>query len=236
MIRSLAAAIPPGGSLTFFGDVAQQIFGRRMSWRSAGLSVRKPWLFCDNYRNSRQIAKLALKIAQMPYYEGTADLVEPVAPAADGPMPAIVRCKSLSEEVNFIIGQAVEASRTQSVAILVRRREHEALFRDRLPSRSIRLHRDLPEWTSGAALYYGTFHAAKGLEFDTVILPFMSKDRMPDPEDVRTYGEDEASAGDGRLLYVGVTRARTSLIITYVGELSPLLPTEDLTVTDRILM
>jgi superfamily I DNA/RNA helicase len=34
MIRSLAKAIPQDGSITFFGDVAQQIYGHRMSWRS----------------------------------------------------------------------------------------------------------------------------------------------------------------------------------------------------------
>lgn len=43
MIRSLAAAIPEEGSLTFFADYAQQIYGSRMSWRSLGLNIRKPW-------------------------------------------------------------------------------------------------------------------------------------------------------------------------------------------------
>lgn len=38
MIRSLAKALPTNGSITFFGDVAQQIYGHRMSWRSAGLA------------------------------------------------------------------------------------------------------------------------------------------------------------------------------------------------------
>ena len=37
MLRSLAAAIPPEGSLTFFGDMAQQIYGRHVSWKQAGL-------------------------------------------------------------------------------------------------------------------------------------------------------------------------------------------------------
>jgi superfamily I DNA/RNA helicase len=43
MIRSLAKAIPPNGSLTFLGDVAQQIYGHRMSWRDAGLNIEKIW-------------------------------------------------------------------------------------------------------------------------------------------------------------------------------------------------
>ena len=58
MIRSLAIAIPDDGSLTFFGDVAQQIYGRAVSWRAAGLMVPRVWEFTKNYRNSPQIAKL----------------------------------------------------------------------------------------------------------------------------------------------------------------------------------
>jgi superfamily I DNA/RNA helicase len=71
MIRSLSKAIPPDGSLTFFGDMAQQIYGRRMSWKSAGLTVSKVWEFKENYRNTRQIASLGLVISRMPYFEGT---------------------------------------------------------------------------------------------------------------------------------------------------------------------
>ena len=48
MLRSLAAAVPRNGSLTFFGDIAQQIYGYRMSWRSAGLNARRIWRFQEN--------------------------------------------------------------------------------------------------------------------------------------------------------------------------------------------
>jgi len=48
-----------------------------------------------------------------------------------------------------------------------------------------------------------------------------------DPKAVEAAGRYEAEASDGRLLYVGVTRARASLIITYCGEPTPLLPEND---------
>jgi hypothetical protein len=66
--------------------------------------------------------------------------------------------------------------------------------------------------------------AAKGLAFDTVILPQLSARNMPDPRDVEALGGEEAMAGDGRLLYVGVTWARQNLIMTLSGELTPLMP------------
>ncbi len=74
MIRSLAKAIPADGSLTFFGDVAQQIYGHRISWREAGLDI-KVWEFKENYRNTQQIAKLGPEIANMPYFRGLPDIV-----------------------------------------------------------------------------------------------------------------------------------------------------------------
>ena len=77
MLQSLAAAIPADGSLTFFGDMAQQIYGHKISWRSAGLNVANVWRFEENYRNSKQIAQLALGIARSPFYRGVADLIEP---------------------------------------------------------------------------------------------------------------------------------------------------------------
>src|SRR5207302_6767566 len=69
MIRSLAKAIPKDGSLTFFGDMAQQIYGRRMSWKSAGLKVSKVWQFQENYRNTKQVSALGLAISRMPYFK-----------------------------------------------------------------------------------------------------------------------------------------------------------------------
>jgi superfamily I DNA/RNA helicase len=227
MIRSLVKAVPADGSVTFFGDMAQQIFGRRMSWRSAGLTITKPWEFRDNYRNTRQIARLALAIANMPYYRDTVDLVEPVAPAADGPLPTVVSFSSRTSEIDFVVSQARTAATTQSVAILVRRRDDEAAFRRMLPRSSVRLDRDLAVWNGGPGIHYGTYHAAKGMEFDVVILPFLSASYLPDPREIADFGEDDAARQDGRLLYVGVTRARTSLVISHNGALTRLLPSND---------
>lgn len=224
MIKSLSRAIPSNGSLTFFGDVAQQIYGHRMSWRSAGLEIEKVWNFQENYRNSRPIARLGLEISKMPYFRGVADLVEPVEPSADGPLPTIIQCSSIEEEIDLVVTQATGYSQSLSVAILFRNREDEGQVVRRLPRDSIRLHRNMTTWRSGPGVRYGTYHSAKGLEFDLVILPFCSDDRLPDPEMVEAFGEKDAMSQDGRLLYVGVTRAKTRLLITYTGEITRMLP------------
>jgi superfamily I DNA/RNA helicase len=79
-------------------------------------------------------------------------------------------------------------------------------------------------WQAGAGIRYGTYHSAKGLEFDTILLPFLTAARFPDPVDVAAIGLEEAQAQDGRLLYVGVTRAKTRLIMTTSDQPTELLP------------
>lgn len=79
----------------------------------------------------------------------------------------------------------------------------------------------------GPGLFYGTYHAAKGLEFDTVLVPFLSAQRSPRPQDIEAFGDPEANAMDGRLLYVAVTRARHDLILSYTGVPSGLLPLDE---------
>ena len=118
-------------------------------------------------------------------------------------------------------------ARTGTVAILFRTRDQEGIIKQSLPSGATRLHRDLNQWPNGPGLFYGTYHAAKGLEFDTVFLPYLSDERWPHPPDVQLLGNQEASARNSRLLYVGVTRARSTLVLTYSGQMTPLLPQDE---------
>ena len=232
MLRSLTLAIPTDGSLTFFGDMAQQIYGSRVSWRSAGLKPPKVWLFKENYRNTKQIAQLGLAISKMPFFRGVADLVEPSSPKADGPLPTVVRCKDKDEEMEFVVKNALIMGRTQCVAILNRNREKDGTYIVRItshgPSVSVsRLHRDMNTWRSDPGVYVGTYHSAKSLEFDAVLLPYCSEDVLPDSSRIAALGsEDEAKSEEARLLYVAVTRAKVRLIITYSGNVTELLPKE----------
>ena len=73
-------------------------------------------------------------------------------------------------------------------------------------------------WESGAVRLM-TLHGANGLEFPAVfvsgvaagMLPLESRDRPSAPEEER------------RLLFVGMTRAREELVLTFGGEPSPFL-------------
>jgi superfamily I DNA/RNA helicase len=225
MLRSLAAAIPSNGSLTFFGDVAQQIYGRGVSFRAAGLQVTKIWEFSKNYRNSPQIAALALAIAAMSYYEDEPDMVEPDAFADAGPPPTLVRLADRSAEQDFVVDQARRLARLGTVGVLCRR-DSDARRIGRHFDDAQHLHKHMAPWRP-QGISYGNVHSAKGYEFQSVILVGVTAEQWPEPEAIKADGLDEATATDGRLLYVGVSRARQNLIMTATGDLTALLPANE---------
>ncbi len=60
-----------------------------------------------------------------------------------------------------------------------------------------------------------TLHRAKGLEFDAVFLPRVEEKELPCKQALRVPGQLEE---ERRLLYVGITRARKHLALTWAGK------------------
>jgi superfamily I DNA/RNA helicase len=225
-VRSLAEVVEPDGSVTFFGDYAQQIYGQDLSWRACGLNVRRVERFEDNYRNTAEVARLAIAMSKMPLFGGDpVDLVEPRAPRAAGPLPALVECKDEATEAATVRRLAANLGASGTVAILAR--TWAAAMRACRGLSVRKLTPDMASWDPTPGIYCGAYHSAKGLEFDAVLMPFCGNEYVPHPDVLAAFGIEEAASREAKLLYVGVTRARTDLIVTYSGQLTPLLPIGD---------
>jgi len=76
-----------------------------------------------------------------------------------------------------------------------------------------------PGGDSARGVHLLTLHRAKGLEFEAVFLPRLEAKELPSRQ-ARTPGQ---VAEERRLLYVGLTRAKTLLQVTWSGTPSPFL-------------
>ena len=118
-VRSLVEACDPAGSVTFFGDYHQMIYGQGVSWRSCGLKIKKEERFADNYRNTTEIARLAIEMSKMPAMAGDPnDLVVPREPVAAGtlPDPRPMRGRGAGDQGRAGTGQGLRAERDRGRA------------------------------------------------------------------------------------------------------------------------
>lgn len=123
MIRSLVMAVGENGSFTFFGDVAQQIYGSRLSWRDSGIDAKPIWQFDVNYRNPSTICDFAKDITASEYWRKSSDMISAASSIAKGPKPAMIHFSDIKKETEWVLSNAVELSHSSSTVIIVRKRD-----------------------------------------------------------------------------------------------------------------
>lgn len=230
MIKSLVKAVADGGSFSFFGDVAQQIYGSRLSWRDSGINTDRIWRFNVNYRNPATIVDFATDITKSKYWRQDTDMVETNVKIAQGPKPVLIKFLDREKETFWVVERAVAAGKNSSVVIVCRNRTDIETFRRRLAEKgcsAIVINKDTAGFPNVKAVYLSTFHAVKGLEFENVFIPYLSGDKLPDADVVgKALTKSDAYADEIKLLYVAVTRSKYGLYMSFCEELSPLFPAE----------
>lgn len=228
MIKSLVKAVADGGSFTFFGDVAQQIYGSRLSWRDSGVDTNKIWRFDINYRNPVTITAFAKAITESKYWRKDGDMVEATHQIAEGPKPILVKFSNRQQEMAWVVKRAIATGNTSSTVIVCRCRADIDTFLSALKNEgcdAIEINRNTPGFAHLKKVYITTYHSVKGLEFDNVFIPYLTEEKLPDPDTVaNAVSEIDAYADEIKLLYVAATRSRYGLYMTYSGTLSPLFP------------
>ena len=91
---------------------------------------------------------------------------------------------------------------------------HIAAYRSKLEQESNRKQSGTdPDKTDQNPVRIMTYHGSKGLEFDTVFLPFLNSGDVPHGRNLSTMELEE----ERRLFYVAVTRAKKSLYLSCEG-------------------
>lgn len=229
--RVILRMLRPETNLLFLvGDGAQRVYRRDLSWNRVGISLAgRSRILRRVYRNTVEIARYAIACVQdrrsvaedlAEYGEEwiEADLDHPwtrhgADPILRGFETSEGEQEFLAAEIRTLLNQGHSPT---DILVLQARRESaaqtaEALRRNEIPAASVKesgLTFDPP------SVNVCTYHSAKGLEFPIVfcsmthVFPEARQgDRLEDPKQM------EAEAA--RLLYVGMTRARDLLYVTY---------------------
>ncbi|MGD6853931.1 3'-5' exonuclease [Bacillus infantis] len=223
-------------SLLLVEDRAQSIYKRKRSYvQDTGLSFQgRSKVLSINYRNTAQIVKFAWNFYQEHSHfknkvvnrdlEG--EIIAPQSTKRKGPEPAILRSKSFFEEMEVVARQIKKLHTEKKVPlhemlILYRvKRTHKLPIID-LIQKALKKHAIEHYWITendeakrnfekeDGRVKISTIDSSKGLDYQAVFI--VNTDSMPFP--LEKDKEREVS-----LLYIGMTRAKEYLCLSYSGQ------------------
>ncbi|MBE6069355.1 MAG: DNA helicase [Clostridium lundense] len=227
MIKSIVAYMKKNGSVLFFGDTAQQIYGNKISWKKSGLNIRKVYNLDENYRNTIEIEYLANEIRNnMALAEE--EITNNTNSLSKGEIPSLISFNNEIEEFNFVAAKAKELSNDGSIAVVFKKNNDVIEFTSKLDREKIpytKVDRDTKNFANLKGIFVGTYYSTKGLEFDSVIIPYCTDSHLIDNgRALALDSEQEVNSEVSKLLYVAVTRAKKRLLITYTNEVVRVFP------------
>ena len=229
-LKLLRALTPAGDNDLFLcGDVGQRIYFPGFSWLSLGIDTRgRSSRLKLNYRTTEPIRRFADRLlpGTITGSDGELEARDSIS-LLNGPDPEVRVChsardesKALGEWIKFLLDDGYKPN---DIAIFART---DALGSERaypaLTSLGLGAHKlSDDEPPTGDAVFLGTMHRAKGLEFRAVAvmaagdvaIPLRSVlDSLEDHGDRQEFIDQER-----RLLYVACTRARERLFLSCTG-------------------
>tara|TARA_A100001391_G_scaffold177241_1_gene140932 strand:- start:3726 stop:4982 length:1257 start_codon:yes stop_codon:yes gene_type:complete len=217
-IRAISHHLAQNHAVTFVIDTAQRIYARGFTWAEAGITIapNRSHRLRENHRNTRQIAAFVSGFLQGVSVDNDGVLPNLDAATGNGRLPQIVAGK-YSSQVSWVLEYIKEKVdlKNETVAFLKPQGGHwfdsvrSALDRNGIGYVDMQRNAEWPDGPENVAV--STFHSAKGLEFDHVIIIGFNQENT-------RFGEEEATDQIlvlRRLLAVAVARARKHVIIGY---------------------
>lgn len=217
-VRTIRHHLADDHAVTFVIDTAQRIYARGYTWIEAGITIapNRSHRLQENHRNTRQIASFASGILRGISVDNDGVLPNLLSASSVGPLPQVIvgrYSKQISWAIDYINANVDLAS--ESVAFLkpqggrwfdTIRHELEVAGIDYV---DMQRSADWPRGAENVAI--STFHSAKGLEFDHVIILGFNQENT-------AFGEEDVSDQIHvlrRLLAVAVARARKHVIVGF---------------------
>jgi superfamily I DNA/RNA helicase len=216
-------------------DSHQRIYGQRVVLGSFGIRiVGRSQRLTLNYRTTAQNLAYAVNVLRGGSYVDLEDGAESSAgyrSARSGPVPRLIPCATLSEELDraadLIRSWVDSTSAAETVAVLVREQRQRDRLVTGLAERGVTIRAVDREHIKPGQPVAMTMHRAKGTEFSKVLLFGVDQAAIPRPLRDEEYAEDalsDALLRERSLLYVAATRARDDLALSWSGDPSQLLP------------
>ncbi len=225
---------PETGMVFIVGDGAQKIYSRDFTWKELGMGInaKNSYVMNRSYRSTREIIDVALETIRdsqslLTDLEAAGDsLVEPEHEHNEhrhGPLPVLLSFETPEKEYAGIAGEIKSllqrGYRPNNIVILQRHRNsNEQLARDlRRNGLATTIVKGNFNAANSEAIRLCTLHSAKGLEFEVVFICGLEQFQVSQPVETNSPVFQELLDQERKLLYVGMTRARQLLYISYSG-------------------
>lgn len=212
------------------GDTTQRIFTRGYSLRELGIDIAGRGLVLrKNYRNTKQILEAAFPLVENEWKEDIAQAevavpdTRPEFSVREGCRPIVVRCSDEGAEGRFLAAEIAALLKykhysPRDICVVARNRHYRALAVASLKAAGIPVYlfRDPEAGEVSAnedAVRVSSLHGAKGHEFGTVFVIGAVQGVLPFGTDL----DPQTMSSEAAVLYVGMTRARDLLYLSYAA-------------------
>ena len=208
---------PRTNSITLLADAAQKIYDNDFTWKGVGINIQgRSHTLNKNFRTTVEIAEAAYSLLEKDtdFVQNSEDYIKPEQINKDqhGCYPIYRRFNSLEEGTDYVV-EEIKRLKEQTtckfseMVVLHRRRDDRPAIEKRLNHHEIP-NRPLGEQhrvSDAEEVKLCTMHSIKGLEARVVFI--LGVDDLPNVDN------NEATAQERKLLYVGMTRAKEWLYL-----------------------
>jgi len=237
--RLLRTIVPAAeNDLFIVGDAHQRIYRHRVSLGKCGIDIRgRGKKLKINYRTTDEIRRFAVRLLEgrpIDDLDGGQDDQKGYMSLTHGTAPATMTFASAAEEATYlrqhVQGLVAQGSPLESICIVARTKKLVENYAAHLRASGIETYevkRDTAEQRERPGIRLATMHRVKGLEFEHIVVAGANRGIVP--LDMALAAGDDAitqrnlETGERALLYVALTRAKRSALVTAYGEASPYL-------------